>query len=84
MKHEKTGGVRLAQMIEDGKIDRGGLFIDTYNQTTRQRDRIVITGQVWESRQNGMVYDVRGLSPTITVGNHSGVEPKISMVYESD
>lgn len=34
MKHEKTGGVRLAQMIADGKIDRGGLFIDTYNQTT--------------------------------------------------
>ena len=33
MKRSKTGGVRLAQMIERGQINRGGLFIDCYNQT---------------------------------------------------
>lgn len=30
----KTGGIRLAQMIRDNKIPyRGGVWIDTYNQT---------------------------------------------------
>lgn len=43
MKQNKTGGVRLAKMLADGKIDRGGLFIDTYNQTV---SRIAGTIQV--------------------------------------
>ena len=30
-----TGGVRLTQMIKDGKIDRTWLWIDTYNQSTK-------------------------------------------------
>lgn len=41
----------------------------------------MIVGKVWRSRQNGMVYDPRGISPTICVGRHVGVEPKI-IVYE--
>lgn len=40
-----------------------------------------IVGQVWKSRQNGMVYDPKGIAPCLCVGNHSGVEPKI-IVYE--
>ena len=36
-----------------------------------------IVGQIWRSRQNGMVYDPEGISPTICVGHHAGVEPKI-------
>jgi hypothetical protein len=37
--------------------------------------------RIWKSHQNGWVYDPQGLCPTITVGQHSGVEPKI-IVYE--
>jgi hypothetical protein len=33
---KKTGGIRLAKMIADGKIKRGGLFIDTYNQSVSE------------------------------------------------
>ena len=33
---EKTGGVRLAKMIRDGKIDRPWLWIDTYNQCVNE------------------------------------------------
>ena len=40
-----------------------------------------IVGQIWKSRQNGMVYDPEGIAPCLCVGNHSGVEPKI-IVYE--
>lgn len=36
-----------------------------------------IAGYIWKSRQNGMVYDPEGISPTIVVGHHAGVEPKI-------
>ena len=36
-----------------------------------------IVGQIWKSRQNGMVYDPMGIAPCLCVGNHSGVEPKI-------
>lgn len=49
----------------------------------RQTDRIVIVGNVWNSRQNGIVLDVRGVSPCLSVGQHSGVEPKIMVVYET-
>ena len=37
--------------------------------------------KIWKSHQNGWVYDPQGLCPTLTVGQHSGVEPKI-IVYE--
>ena len=40
-------------------------------------------GQIWRSKQNGQVYDPEGIAPTICVGNHSGVEPKI-IVYETE
>lgn len=40
-------------------------------------DQVIVVGQVWRSSQNGMVYDPRGVSPTICVGHHAGVEPKI-------
>ena len=32
MEREKTGGVRLASLMQSGKIDRPYLWIDTYNQ----------------------------------------------------
>ena len=47
-------------------------------------DRIVIEGYVYESRQNGLVLNMGGVSPTIGVGCHSGVEPKIKVVYDTD
>ena len=46
-------------------------------------DRLIIVGQVWQSSQNGQVYDTRGVSPTILAGHHAGVEPKI-IVYEDE
>lgn len=45
-------------------------------------DRIIVLGYVYESRQNGVLLDVLGLCPTLSVGCHSGVEPKIRIVYE--
>ena len=27
-----TGGVRLKTLLESGKVDRGGYYLDTYNQ----------------------------------------------------
>ena len=50
----------------------------------KRYDKIVVVGNVWVSRQNGMVLDIRGLSPCLSVGQHSGVEPKIMVVYEND
>lgn len=50
----------------------------------KRTDKIVIVGYVWQSRQNGMVLDIRGVSPCFTVGQHSGVEPKIKVIYETD
>lgn len=32
MKNKMKGGVRLANMLKDGKIDSPYLWIDTYNQ----------------------------------------------------
>lgn len=43
----------------------------------------MIVGSVWKSSQNGAVYDPRGIAPTICVGHHAGVEPKI-IVYEDE
>lgn len=50
----------------------------------RRTDRIAIVGNVWNSRQNGMFLDIRGVSPCLTVGQHSGVEPKIKVTYKTD
>lgn len=44
-------------------------------------NKIKTLGYVWRSRQNGAVYDMGGVSPTLSCGQHSGVEPKI-MVFE--
>lgn len=47
-------------------------------------DRIVIVGYVYPtSRQNGIVVSGGGIAPCLGVGCHSGVEPKIELVYEN-
>ena len=43
---------------------------------------IIIVGFVWRSMQNGAVYSTEGLTPTISRGAHSGVEPKIIVFDE--
>ena len=48
----------------------------------KRYDRIVIVGSVYQSRQNGVVLSVQGISPCFVVGQHSGVESKIRVVYE--
>ena len=49
----------------------------------RKRNKIVVVGYVYESRQNGIVLDAGGgVSPTLSVGQHFGCEPKIRVVYE--
>lgn len=50
-------------------IRRGG--------TQQRPSRCIVTGWIWRSRQNGIVYDPEGIAPTLMVGHHSGVEPKI-------
>lgn len=45
--------------------------------------KCLIVGYVYKSQQNGQVYDPRGVSPTICVGHHAGVEPRI-IVYEDE
>jgi len=50
----------------------------------KRTDKIIVVGYVWNSRQNGVVLDVSGIAPTISCGAHSGVEPKIRVVYEVD
>ncbi len=48
-------------------------------------NKIVILGYIWKSQQNGAVYDVEGVSPCLSCGQHSGVEPKIMEVrYEKE
>ena len=55
----------------------------TGGQTTDDSCRVVVVGYVYRSQQNGQVYDPRGLSPTICVGHHAGVEPRI-IEYEDE
>ena len=50
----------------------------------KRTDKIIAVGYVWNSRQNGIVLDVRGVSHCFTVGQHSGVEPKIMVIYETE
>ena len=47
-------------------------------------NKIVVIGNVWVSKQNGMVYEPNGIAPTLTCGCHVGVEPKIRVIYETD
>lgn len=47
------------------------------------RDEIVIAGYVYNSNQNGVVLDTEGVCNCLGVGCHSGVEPKIKVVYEA-
>ena len=44
---------------------------------------IIRIGQIWKSEVNGWVYDPNGCAPSLTVGQHAGVSPKI-IVYEED
>lgn len=46
--------------------------------------KCLIVGQIYKSRQNGMVYDPQGVCPCLCVGNHSGVEPKIILYDDKD
>lgn len=46
--------------------------------------KIEVYGYVWSSKQNGAVLKTNGLAPCLTIGQHSGVEPKILCVYETD
>lgn len=46
--------------------------------------RIETIGQIWKSEANGYVYWWGGVSPTICVGAHSGVEPKILIIIEDE
>ena len=46
---------------------------------TQEEPKIIIRGYAWKSKQNGAVYDVNGIAPTLTIGMHSGVEP---FIYE--
>lgn len=66
-------------------LNRGGYALVSEQRTSgcRKSLKCIVVGQIWKSQQNGMVYDPRGLSPTICVGHHSGVEPKI-IEYEKD
>ena len=45
--------------------------------------RCIVVGFIYKSQQNGQVYDPNGVAPTICVGHHAGVEPRI-IVYEDD
>jgi len=45
--------------------------------------RCSIVGQIWKSKQNGMVYDPNGIAPCLCCGCHAGVEPKI-IEYETE
>lgn len=55
--------VSLANFVRGGGTERLPLSVLTI-------------GQIWKSKQNGMVYDPEGIAPTICVGHHAGVEPK--------
>lgn len=45
--------------------------------------RCIVVGFIYKSQQNGQVYDPNGVAPTICVGHHAGVEPRI-IVYDED
>ena len=61
-----------------------GVELNQLSATFMKRsDKIIIVGYVWNSRQNGIVLDIRGVSPCFTIGQHSGVEPKIRVVHET-
>ena len=48
------------------------------------RGEISFYGYVYPtSRQNGFILLPNGISPTISVGCHSGVEPKIRVLSET-
>ena len=40
------------------------------------KPQIFSLGKIWKSEANGHVYHSGGVSPTICVGQHSGVQPK--------
>lgn len=42
------------------------------------KPKIYPIGKIWKSEANGWVYHRGGVSPTLCVGQHSGVQPKIN------
>ena len=47
-------------------------------------NKIIPIGKIWKSEANGWVYHRGGVSPTLCVGCHSGVQPKILVYEETD
>jgi len=72
---------RLLRDHHDPLRDRNGTVKHHLAQTLPDdgdhRNRVKPLMKIWKSHQNGWVYDTQGLCPTLTVGQHSGVEPKI-------
>ena len=48
-----------------------------------RQSRIIIEGWVYNSSQNGVVVSAGGICPCLGCGQHNGVEPKITMKYET-
>ena len=47
--------------------------------------RIERVGKIYKtSEANGWVYFIKGISPTICVGAHGGVEPRILIIIEDE
>lgn len=42
------------------------------------KPKIIPIGKIWKSEANGWVYHRGGVSPTLCIGQHSGVQPKIN------
>ena len=42
------------------------------------KPKIIPIGRIWKSEANGWVYHRGGISPTLCVGAHNGVQPKIN------
>lgn len=49
---------------------------------TTKQGKIQIVGWVYASSQNGIVLNPLGVCPALNVGAHSGVEPKIRLIYD--
>lgn len=52
--------------------------------SSKRSSKIEVVGFVYSSRQNGTLLNIRGVCPTLSVGCHSGVDPKIRIIYETD
>ena len=44
--------------------------------------KIIKACRVWNSAQNGLVYGLGGVAPTVVSGTHSGAEPKVLIIED--